>query len=531
MSTTFHADAESSTTTGISTLPRLLVATAGDRESRGAILVAAALSARDHSDVLALGVALPFPRSLEGLFSMRTAAVIDEDDRRAVMKRVEGSLHSLDAGAAWTKQAMVGMPADVIDSVATASRASMILLGARRHRTLDRVFGGETAIAVMRRAHVPVLSTPPGVRELPRHALVAVDFTRASEAAADVATQLIAGDGLVTVAHVCAFGGAVYREGDLVDIYRTGARAKLDQVVCDLRARSGARVLSTMLEGEPATALLDYARREQCDLIALGGHEQGLMDRILLGSVRTQVLRGARCSVLIVPPKAVTVQPGREPMIKTDAQLQKDIIEELRWDPAVGMAEIGVAAKLGVVTLTGQVDSLAKKYAATRAAERVAGVRAVAEDLKVVLPHSHIRTDTDLAHSVVSTLRWDVQVPDDSVKARVEDGWVTLEGKLEWQYQIAAAERAVRNLTGVRGVSNQILLKTRASAPDVKHRIETALKRHAELDANQIQVDVLNGHVTLTGKVRSWAERQQAEVAAWSAPGVTKVDDELAVST
>jgi osmotically-inducible protein OsmY len=216
-------------------------------------------------------------------------------------------------------------------------------------------------------------------------------------------------------------------------------------------------------------------------------------------------------------------------MIKTDAQLQKEVIEELRWDPAIGPAEIGVAAKLGVVTLTGQVDSLAKKFGATRAAERVAGVRAVAEDLKVVLPHSHVRTDTDLAHSVVSALRWDVQVPDDSVKARVEDGWVTLEGNLEWQYQINAAERAIRNLTGVRGVSNQILLKSRASAPDVKRRIETALKRHAELDANQIRVDVLDGHVTLTGKVRSWGERQEAEVAAWSAPGVTKVYDELTI--
>lgn len=245
---------------------------------------------------------------------MRTASTIDEEDRRAVLKHVERSLHFVDAADTWTKQAMVGMPADVIDSVADASHSSMILLGAGRHRTLDRVFGGETAIAVMRRAHVPVLAVPPSVRERPRHALVAADFTRASEAAADLATHLIAGDGLVTVAHVCAFGGAVNREGDLVDIYRTGARAKLDQVVCDLRARSGARVLSTMLEGEPATALLDYARREQCDLIALGGHEQGLMDRILIGSVRTQVLRGARCSVLIVPPHAVIpLNPGEKP--------------------------------------------------------------------------------------------------------------------------------------------------------------------------------------------------------------------------
>jgi nucleotide-binding universal stress UspA family protein len=155
----------------------------------------------------------------------------------------------------------------------------------------------------MRHAHVPVLAAPSGVHALPNHALVATDFTRASAAAADLATRLVAAGGRVTVAHVCAFGGAVHREGDLVDIYRTGARAKLEHIVCELRGRSGSRVVGAMLEGEPANALLDYARREHCDLIALGGHERGLMDRILLGSVRTQVLRGARCSVLIVPPQ------------------------------------------------------------------------------------------------------------------------------------------------------------------------------------------------------------------------------------
>jgi osmotically-inducible protein OsmY len=217
-------------------------------------------------------------------------------------------------------------------------------------------------------------------------------------------------------------------------------------------------------------------------------------------------------------------------MFRTDSQLQKDVIDELRWDPAVGSVEVGVAAKNGVVTLTGEVDSYPKKYAVNRAVERVSGVRAIAEELKVVLPASHHRTDTDLAHAVSSALRWDVQVPDDMITARVEDAWVTLTGSLDWQFQIGASERAIRNITGVRGVTNLVQLKQHASAPDVKNRIEGALRRHAELDAKQIRVEVLDGRVTLKGTVRSWAEREEAELAAWSAAGVTQVADELAVS-
>jgi osmotically-inducible protein OsmY len=216
-------------------------------------------------------------------------------------------------------------------------------------------------------------------------------------------------------------------------------------------------------------------------------------------------------------------------MIKSDSQLQRDVIEELRWDPSVGRMEIGVASKDGVITLSGNVDSYSRKFSAVKAAERVSGVKAVAEELKVVLPSTLVRPDTDIAHAVVDGLRWDVDVPEEGIKARVDEGWVWLEGEVEWQFQRSAAERAVRFLTGVKGVTNLITIKRRVSAPDVKQRIESALKRHAEQDARNITVEALDGQVTLRGTVRSWAERTDAENAAWGAPGVSKVDDRLTI--
>lgn len=217
-------------------------------------------------------------------------------------------------------------------------------------------------------------------------------------------------------------------------------------------------------------------------------------------------------------------------MKKTDMELQRDVIAELRWDPSVGTAEIGVAAKDGVVTLSGTVNSNAKKYGAIHAAERVAGVKGIAEDLIVKLPTSFLRTDTEIAHAAVTALKWNVEVPDDRIVARVDDGWLILEGVVDWQYQRRAAEDCVRYLTGVRGVSNTITIKTRAFAPDVRHRIQDALKRSAEVDSKRISVETADGKVTLKGSVRTWTERQDAERAAWSAPGVTSVDDQIAIS-
>jgi len=217
-------------------------------------------------------------------------------------------------------------------------------------------------------------------------------------------------------------------------------------------------------------------------------------------------------------------------MKKTDSELQRDMIDELRWDPRVGTAEIGVAVKDGVVTLTGIVESHAKRFGAIRAAERVDGVKAIAEDLIVKLPSSFARSDTEIAHVAVDALKWNVEVPDDRIKVRVDGGWLILEGDVDWQFEREAAASCVRHLTGVRGVSNKIIIKARAFAPDVRRRIQDALKRSAEVDSKRISVETADGKVTLRGSVRSWTERQDAERAAWSAPGVTSVDDQIAIS-
>ena len=217
--------------------------------------------------------------------------------------------------------------------------------------------------------------------------------------------------------------------------------------------------------------------------------------------------------------------------MKADSQVQRDVQAELSWEPSIRDAEIGVAAKDGVVTLSGYVDTFAEKYMAERAAERVSGVRAIADDLKVKLPAAFQRSDTEIAHAVVEALRADIQVPDDRIKAKVDGAWVTLEGDVEWQYQKSAAERAVRYLAGVVGVSNLLILKPkRASTLEVSNKIRDALRRNAELDAERIVVEAADGRVTLKGWVRSYAERQDAERAAWAAPGVTSVDDKISIN-
>lgn len=215
---------------------------------------------------------------------------------------------------------------------------------------------------------------------------------------------------------------------------------------------------------------------------------------------------------------------------ESDRKLRQDVVDELEWEPSIDARKIGVAVDNGIVTLTGHVSTFAQKATAERAIKHVHGVLAVANDVEVMLPVNAERDDADIARSVLNALEWNVSVPHDTIDIGVTKGWVTLEGAVEWYYQKRAAEEAVRVLSGVRGVTNKIAVAARKiDAGDIKAKIEAALKRNAELDAKRVIVETGDGEVTLRGSVRSWIEREDAVNAAWSAPGVTKVVDHIAI--
>ena len=213
----------------------------------------------------------------------------------------------------------------------------------------------------------------------------------------------------------------------------------------------------------------------------------------------------------------------------TDRELKQHVENALDWEPSFDAADIGVSVDAGVVTLRGDVGSYAGRSAAERVALRVYGVKAVADDLTVRLVTGFERNDTDIAQAAVTALKWNAFIPQNRVTLTVSNGWLTLNGTLDWQYQKEAAARAVRDLTGVKGVANSITVKPHVQAGEVQAKIEAAFKRSAEIDARRVSVTATDGKVILNGNVRSWMERQEAERAAWAAPGVSQVDDRITV--
>ena len=216
--------------------------------------------------------------------------------------------------------------------------------------------------------------------------------------------------------------------------------------------------------------------------------------------------------------------------MSADNDLKRAVLDELNWEPSVDSAHIGVTAQAGVVTLTGQVENYSHKLAAEKAASRVKGVKALAEEIEVKLPFDIMRSDEDIAVAAIQRLSWNSTIPDDAVKVKVEKGWITLTGTVDWQFEKEAAEQDIRALSGVIGVSNQVLLKPTISASNVKAEIERALHHSWYYDPNTINVRAQGGKIKLTGNVTTWNARQLAGSTAWSAPGATSVENDITVN-
>lgn len=215
--------------------------------------------------------------------------------------------------------------------------------------------------------------------------------------------------------------------------------------------------------------------------------------------------------------------------MSTDAEIQKNVMEQLKYEPFLNTAQIGVSVKNGVVTLSGTVDSYSKKIGAELAAKKIAGVRAVAEELRVGPSPIYDRSDTEIAEAVLTALKWHTSVPEDQLKIKVENGTVTLEGQLDWNFQRESAVDAIKNLAGVRQVSNFITIRPKTTPGDIKQKITSALQRHAAIDSEKIKVELIGNRVILSGAVHSFAERDDAEHAAWSAPGIASVENRLTI--
>ncbi|MRG45326.1 BON domain-containing protein [Chitinophaga sp. SYP-B3965] len=217
--------------------------------------------------------------------------------------------------------------------------------------------------------------------------------------------------------------------------------------------------------------------------------------------------------------------------METDLQIQKNVMDELQWDPVLNASEIAVTVKDGIVTLSGFVNSYSRKLAAENAAKRIKNVRAVAIDLEVKMPDDEKRTDADIAAAVLEAFKWNSFVPEDAMKVSVEDGWVTIEGEVEWQFQRESVSSAIKNLVGVHGIRNLLKVKPKVTAIIIKDVVKKALERSAAIEATGVDTLIEGGRIVLKGKVRSWAEWREVEKAVWATPGVLEVKNDLIVAS